>query len=103
MSHTDKIEGVPLRKIAQELYTSPATLVRLAQKLGFSGYLELLYFLKNRLNRQMTTEAAIDYQINTEGIAASIDAIKEIYAQNNDKFITIYATGFFWYHSRIPS
>ena len=93
VSHTDKIEGVPLRKIAQELYTSPATLVRLAQKLGFSGYLELLYFLKNRLNRQMTTEAAIDYQINTEGIAASIDAIKEIYAQNNDKFITIYATG----------
>ena len=94
VSHTDKIEGVPLRKIAQELYTSPATLVRLAQKLGFSGYLELLYFLKNRLNRQMTTEAAIDYQINTEGIAASIDAIKEIYAQNNDKFITIYAPGF---------
>lgn len=94
VSHTDKIEGVPLRKIAQELYTSPATLVRLAQKLGFSGYLELLYFLKNRLNRQMTTEAAINYQINTEGIAASIDAIKEIYAQNNDKFITIYATGF---------
>lgn len=79
VSHTDKIEGVPLRKIAQELYTSPATLVRLAQKLGFSGYLELLYFLKNRLNRQMTTEAAINYQINTEGIAASIDAIKEIY------------------------
>ena len=94
VSHTDKIEGVPLRKIAQELYTSPATLVRLAQKLGFSGYLELLYFLKNRLNRQMTTEAAINYQINTEGIAASIDAIKEIYAQNNDKFITIYANGF---------
>ena len=94
VSHTDKIEGIPLRKIAQELYTSPATLVRLAQKLGFSGYLELLYFLKNRLNRQMTTEAAIDYQINTEGIAASIDAIKEIYVQNNDKFITIYATGF---------
>lgn len=93
MSHTDKIEGVPLRKIAQELYTSSNT-GAISTKIRFFRLFGITLFLKNRLNRQMTTEAAIDYQINTEGIAASIDAIKEIYAQNNDKFITIYATGF---------
>ncbi len=68
--------------------------MRLAQKLGFSGYLELLYFLKNRLKNQTITEAAIDYQIDAASIADTIDAIKEIYERNKDKFITIYATGF---------
>lgn len=43
-THINELEGVSLRKIATTLYTSPATIVRLAQKLDFSGYLELFYF-----------------------------------------------------------
>ena len=78
---------------ARALYFSSNT-GAISTKIRFFRLFGITLFLKNRLNRQMTTEAAIDYQINTEGIAASIDAIKEIYAQNNDKFITIYATGF---------
>lgn len=94
LANTAAIDGLPLREIAKAIYTSPATIVRLAQKLGFSGYLELLYFLKNRLKNQTITEAAIDYQIDAASIADTIDAIKEIYGQNKHKFITIYATGF---------
>ena len=51
LANTAAIDGLPLREIAKAIYTSPATIVRLAQKLGFSGYLELLYFLKNRLKK----------------------------------------------------
>ncbi|ROY45573.1 MurR/RpiR family transcriptional regulator [Enterococcus casseliflavus] len=94
LANTAAIDGLPLREIAKAIYTSPATIVRLAQKLGFSGYLELLYFLKNRLKNQTITEAAIDYQIDAASIADTIDAIKEIYGRNKHKFITIYATGF---------
>ena len=46
VSHTDKIEGVPLRKIAQELLYFSSNTGAISTKLGFSGYLELLYFLK---------------------------------------------------------
>ncbi|MCR2441788.1 helix-turn-helix domain-containing protein, partial [Salmonella enterica] len=42
LANTAAIDGLPLREIAKAIYTSPATIVRLAQKLGFSGYLELL-------------------------------------------------------------
>jgi DNA-binding MurR/RpiR family transcriptional regulator len=88
-SHVNELEGVSLRKIAATLYTSPATIVRLAQKLEFSGYLELFYFLQNQL-----VEATVDISIPIEKIAPSIQAMKKIYQENQGKFITIYATGF---------
>lgn len=95
LSHIDSLEGVSLKNISQKVYTSPATIVRLAQKLEFSGYLELFYFLKNQLNSQpSTTEDPIAYQIDTEKIQSSINQMTEIYSQNSHKFITIYASGF---------
>lgn len=94
-SHVNELEGVSLRKIAATLYTSPATIVRLAQKLEFSGYLELFYFLKNQYQPQnQLVEATVDISIPTEKIAPSIQAMKKIYQENQGKFITIYATGF---------
>lgn len=95
ISHVDQLEGVSLRELAQRLFTSPAAIVRLAQKLEFSGYLELFYFLKNqfRANSQGVS-ATIDFNIDTKKIEPSIVGMKEFYANNKDKFITIYATGF---------
>ena len=46
-SHVNELEGVSLRKIAATLYTSPATIVRLAQKLEFSGYRIILFSKKS--------------------------------------------------------
>ncbi|MGX7204381.1 MurR/RpiR family transcriptional regulator [Enterococcus pingfangensis] len=93
--YVNELDGVSLRKIAATLYTSPATIVRLAQKLDFSGYLELFYFLKNQYqpNNQFV-EATVDISIPTEKIIPSIQTMKEIYQKNQEKFITIYATGF---------
>lgn len=94
-SHVNELEGVSLRKIAAILYTSPATIVRLAQKLDFSGYLELFYFLKNQYKPENAfVKATVDISIPTEKIAPSIQTMKKIYQENQDKFITIYATGF---------
>lgn len=94
MSHTEEIDGCPLREIAKRIYTSPATIVRLAQKLGFSGYTEFFFFLKNQLKNQQITEATIDYQIDSASIDQMIASIRDIYANQPNKFITIYATGF---------
>lgn len=89
------LDGVSLRVIATNTYTSPATIVRLAQKLEFSGYTELFYYLKNsQPNNYMTSKATIDYHIDTQKIETSIKEMKTIYVKNKDKFITIYATGF---------
>lgn len=95
ISHVDQLEGVSLRELAQRLFTSPAAIVRLAQKLEFSGYLELFYFLKNQFRTSSQgVSATIDFNIDTKKIEPSIVGMKEFYANNKDKFITIYATGF---------
>ncbi len=39
-----------IRAISKKLYTSPSTIIRLSKKLGYSGFVELMYALKNKLS-----------------------------------------------------
>lgn len=41
-----------IRSIAKDNYTSPSTIIRLSKKLGYSGFVELMYSLKNKLSSQ---------------------------------------------------
>lgn len=90
------LEGVGVREIAAIHFTSPATVVRMSKKLGFTGYVELYHFIKNNQknseeNRQSTI---VDYQINEAEISEYSKKIREIYNLNDQKLILIYATGF---------
>lgn len=86
------IEGKSVRELANEIYTSPASIIRVSQKLGFKGYLEMYYYLKNNYisknmdkNNILSTNS-IDRELITQ--------IKKTYEVNNSKFILISATGF---------
>ncbi len=46
------------------------------------------------MKQQQITEATIDYQIDSASIDQMIASIRDIYANQPNKFITIYATGF---------
>lgn len=92
-NHLGSLKGVGVREIAKKNYTSPATVVRLAQKLGFKGYLELYYYLSMYTERQETDEV-IDFQINGEKLDGTIEIMKNYYKTDETKFIFIYATGF---------
>ncbi len=89
----DQLEGVGVREIAKENFTSPAAIIRLAKKLGFNGYLEMYYYFKMNGTRPATDEI-IDFQINGELLDDTIQEMKNFYRQNEEKFIFIYATGF---------
>ena len=41
-----------IRSIAKDNFTSPSTIIRLAKKLGYSGFVEMIYSLKNKLSSQ---------------------------------------------------
>ncbi|MDU7442194.1 MAG: MurR/RpiR family transcriptional regulator, partial [Clostridium sp.] len=41
-----------IRSIAKDNFTSPSTIIRLAKKLGYSGFVELMYSLKNKLSTE---------------------------------------------------
>lgn len=92
-NHLGTLKGVGVRKIAKDNYTSPATVVRLAQKLGFKGYLELYYYLSMHIEKQETDEV-IDFQINGKRLDGTIEIMKDYYQASEKKFIFIYATGF---------
>lgn len=94
VDHLLEIEGRPLKEVAKQMYTSPATLVRLAQKLDFSGYTEFIYYLKNQHHQLALTEAIIDYKLDPSHIDPLIHKMRAIYAQDTGKFIMIYAAGF---------
>ncbi|MGM8141094.1 MurR/RpiR family transcriptional regulator [Enterococcus italicus] len=85
------LDGISLKELSTRLYTSPATIVRLAQKLGFSGYLELFYFLKNN---QTNITLKNSNNLDISSFKESIDGLKSIYTENKNKLIIIYATGF---------
>ena len=46
-----------IREISKKLYTSPSTIIRLSKKLGYSGFVELMYSLKTQLSNKHTNNS----------------------------------------------
>ncbi|MCI1904279.1 MAG: MurR/RpiR family transcriptional regulator [Enterococcaceae bacterium] len=57
LSAKNKIINMQTSDLAKATYTSPASVTRLAKKLGFSGFNEMKYFLKNELQTQSKVKA----------------------------------------------
>lgn len=49
MAHKEKIQFQSIHDIAEKVYVSSASIVRLAKKLGFSGFSEMKYFMKSEV------------------------------------------------------
>ncbi len=66
LEHLDKVPGMSSGELARAAYTSKATIVRLSQKLGLSGYQEFRLKLveeinqKNRLSQMLAGEPITD-------------------------------------------
>lgn len=50
IENIDTCTSQGIRTIAKENFTSPSTIIRLSKKLGYSGFVELTYSLKNKLS-----------------------------------------------------
>lgn len=61
--HTDHCLAIGIRETAKKCYSSSSTLIRLSHKLGFSGFTELLYFLKFKLtNRSQIIQSHLNIE-----------------------------------------
>ncbi len=58
--NNQKLSGMKVREVADELYTSPASVVRFCKKLGFSGFAEFKAGLKVELSKGRKTAAEED-------------------------------------------
>lgn len=52
ISNKDNVVNMSLEELAAETYVSTASLVRCAQKLGFTGFSEFRYFIKGELSQK---------------------------------------------------
>lgn len=50
VENIDVCANQSIREISKKLYTSPSTIIRLSKKLGYSGFVELMYSLKTKLS-----------------------------------------------------
>ena len=51
-THTSEVLNMSIHELSEKVFFSTATILRLCKKLNFSGYSELKFSLKNRLNSQ---------------------------------------------------
>ena len=55
VENIDSCINESIREISKKLYTSPSTIIRLSKKLGYSGFVELMYSLKTQLSNKHTS------------------------------------------------
>lgn len=87
-------------ELAKNTNTSKSTITRTAKKIGFNGYSELKYFLREQLKKQVSTYESAVAQLQSD-IVATLDLAKESNLEElvesiyNSENIYCYATGNF--------
>lgn len=89
VDNPEKVQKEGIRQLAKINFTSTASIIRLAKKLGYSGYNELIFDVK-----KMTSESSIKDRQNLVNNSKfpSLDEINFYF--NKNKYIYIYGEGF---------
>ncbi|WP_208559383.1 MurR/RpiR family transcriptional regulator [Marinilactibacillus kalidii] len=102
IAHIDAVQEMGVRAVAKATFTSPASIIRLSKKLGYSGFTDMYYSLLPIIKKAESID--VDYKENILNIAlprlipncssettqAFIDNVLLLKQQ----YIFIYATGF---------
>lgn len=91
----EKIKKEGIRQLAKSNFTSTASIIRLAKKLGYSGYNELIFDVK-----RMTSDIEVNsiknedsFSWNSKRPLANLNELSKTYL-NKDKYIYLYGEGF---------
>ena len=74
LSNIDNLKTLTITKLAQETYTSNATIIRFCKKLGLSGYRELIMQLIQEISRDYLLATTVDHNRPFDS-SASIETI----------------------------
>lgn len=96
------IQDMGVRAVAKETYTSPASVVRLSKKLGYSGFTDMYYTLLPLVKKEELENSVMENTIldnNFSAIASNlseetIDQFNSKIFTKNQQYVFIYATGF---------
>lgn len=102
VKNIDEIQEMGVREVAEVTYTSPASVIRLSKKLGYTGYTDMYYsFLpiikKDGQNKYKESNGLLNFDFSDilNGFSQEkIDLFNKYVFEKSDKYIFIYATGF---------
>lgn len=81
-------KNLSIRHVAKQTYTSPSSIVALCQKIGFTGYSELIYYIVGAKNLTFSLQDRSDI-IQQYG-----EPFKELMIKHQDSFILLLASGY---------
>ncbi|GAA0485922.1 MurR/RpiR family transcriptional regulator [Salinibacillus aidingensis] len=102
LDNMDSVLDKGVRKIAKENYTSPATVIRLSKKLGYTGFIDMYYNLLPLVKEveEQQTDFSKEFPEISSKEFFKFNRMKDIeqfikFVMNlQQKYIFIYATGF---------
>ncbi|WP_321434270.1 MurR/RpiR family transcriptional regulator [Trichococcus flocculiformis] len=102
ISNMDTVLQMGVRQIAKENYTSPASIIRLSKKLGYTGFIDLYYHLLPLVNAEteLTGTSEDEFFQLDHALVLQHNAIGDMdefigkVLSLDGKFIFIYAAGF---------
>ncbi|WP_051503659.1 MurR/RpiR family transcriptional regulator [Alkalibacterium sp. AK22] len=102
IAHISEIQDMGVRAVAKETFTSPASVIRLSKKLGYSGFTDMYYSLLPLVKQAEYTDYDDSRLIkNTDSIdmlanctQETMDLFIDKVLNSKDKYVFLYATGF---------
>lgn len=102
IENINEIQDMGVRDVAKATYTSPASVIRLSKKLGYTGFTDMYYSLlpiikKSELDAYSSKSTILDYNFSAIASELSEDKIEkfnEKIFKKSKKYVFIYATGF---------
>lgn len=102
IEHIDEVQDMGVRSIAKETFTSPASVIRLSKKMGYSGFTDMYYSLFpliKKAEQDTGNHGESLFQTNLQSIVRNCSPetsqrfIEKVLLLKQ-KYIFIYATGF---------
>ncbi len=101
LEHTDEVIGLSILELADKIHISKSSILRLTKKLGFSGYSEFKYFLRQEQTSRLASETEqLLYDKQMDDIQRTLNHLKaaDLLPINDmlgrSKTIYCYSTGF---------
>jgi DNA-binding MurR/RpiR family transcriptional regulator len=102
VEHITEIQEMGVREIAQQIYTSPTSIIRLSKKLGYTGFTDMYYSLLPIVKKAELTPSSPENTLLDVSFSDLTQTLTEheilqfndkIFRKSN-KYVFIYATGF---------
>lgn len=96
------VQDMGVRAVAKETYSSPASIIRLSKKMGYSGFTDMYYSLlplvkKEEFKSYSSENTILDYELTSIARILTEEQMDQFNSKifiKSSKYIFIYATGF---------